>query len=856
MLRRDAISKFLSSQPYDLAQLYTPEMEVQVNVARDGGEPIQGNYAGHRWRGFTDGLTVWKDFRIPWNAATKPEYKDKKIGFNISSHTEAIGMTGWNWERGVSKWVAYDFDAILGHSTGLTDASLQEVRHTLELLSFTNIYSSTSSKGLHLYIFISDIPTANHTEHAALAKAILAQISSLTGLDFSTRVDVMGSNMWVWHRKAIPGQSYQLLKKGNILEDIPKNWKIYLSSSKTKRSLPSSKNLVIAAQHQESLEPEHIKLIEWFKNRTCLAWWDADKHLFVCHTSDLKNAHKQLKLRGLFETISTGKDNLDQNCFMFPLKNGAWIVRRHTRGTIESPLWYTDLSGWTTCYFNRAPPLKTAAILHGGIEDKDSWVFRTLEEAVKTLKILGISCEIPIHCGKRPSSLTIENEYIIISFERHENDDSIEYWIKKKKFWQRQFFRSQSYDDVELPDDLIRKLHPIGWFIKTSKGWQEEKRQEAISVLLSKGYKRKDIEPLLGRCVLGNWQLVNKPFESEYPGNRSWNYRAPKFLIDPCKGEHKFWDSILLHCGASLTEPILQNEWCLDHGILNGLLYLQCWLACVFQEPEEPLPYLFFSGDQNTGKSIFHEVLSLLTNKGIIRADHALTNSSGFNGELLGAVVCVVEETDLSRRGYASDRIKDWVTGKTLSIRRLYREPFDVVNTTHWIQCANSLDYCPIFPGDTRIVSVIVKELKKEIPKPILIEECKKEAPAFLNTILNWELPPSIGRLRIPIIETEIKRQQQSLNKSLLEDFINERTYVVSGEMISLREMLSEFNDWTQENWSARQLGKGLAKLGFTRGKKSGEIYIGNLSFEPREEKENKKCINVDGKLVIIPMEE
>jgi hypothetical protein len=66
--------------------------------------------------------------------------------------------------------------------------------------------------------------------------------------------------------------------------------------------------------------------------------------------------------------------------------------------------------------------------------------------------------------------------------------------------------------------------------------------------------------------------------------------------------------------------------------------YLLYWIACMLRDPFEPLPYLFFYGDQNSGKSIFHEAVSLLMTKGVAAADRALTNANDFNGELANAV--------------------------------------------------------------------------------------------------------------------------------------------------------------------------------------------------------------------------
>jgi hypothetical protein len=155
-----------------------------------------------------------------------------------------------------------------------------------------------------------------------------------------------------------------------------------------------------------------------------------------------------------------------------------------------------------------------------------------------------------------------------------------------------------------------------------------------------------------------------------------------------------------------------------------------------------------------------------------------LTNPQGFNRTLAGAILCFVEETDLSSssRGMAYNRIKNWVTGDNISIHPKGIDPYLMPNTTHWVQCANKREACPVFPwvqcankreaspvfpGDTRIVVIDVPPLScEEIPwttkmKPLL----EQEAPDFLRMILDLPLPTPAGRLWLPVLETSAKRE-------------------------------------------------------------------------------------------------
>ena len=151
MRKVEAIQAFLSKHTVpDLAALYSPTMEVQVNVAQLDGEPIQGEYRGRNWLGFSDGLNTWKPFRIPYNAMTEPEYDlDSPMTFSLDQYAEGIGMTGWDWQNRVSRWVAFDFDAILGHSSRhtskLSSRQLSEIQEQALKLPWVTVRHSVGS---------------------------------------------------------------------------------------------------------------------------------------------------------------------------------------------------------------------------------------------------------------------------------------------------------------------------------------------------------------------------------------------------------------------------------------------------------------------------------------------------------------------------------------------------------------------------------------------------------------------------------------------------------------------------------------------------------------------------------------
>ena len=197
----------------------------------------------------------------------------------------------------------------------------------------------------------------------------------------------------------------------------------------------------------------------------------------------------------------------------------------------------------------------------------------------------------------------------------------------------------------------------------------------------------------------------------------------------------------------------------------TGAQYLMAWIACLIRCPLAKLPYLFMYGPENSGKSIIHEAFHLLISKGYVQADKVLTTKSDFNGELDHAVLCAVEEADVTKAKGARDKIKNFVTSLTLAIRKMRFDLYTQANSTHWIQCANRRENCPVFPGDTRITVLYVPELppNTEIPKdPTLLDFLKAEASHFMYSLMNMMLPEPSCRLRIPIVDTAERREAQA----------------------------------------------------------------------------------------------
>jgi len=869
--RTEAIKRFLTAKTHaDLAGLYSHDMECQVNVAQDDGERVEGDYQGRQWHGWSNGLETWKSFRIPYKANSKPEYTDKEMSFDLVNHSEGIGMTGWNWKLGVSKWVAFDFDAITGHSdkhaSKLTPNELEEIKNVTMAVDWITIRKSTSGKGLHLYVYLDDIRTVNHTEHSALARAILGKLSAITGYDFQSKVDGCGGNMWVWHRKMTNTDGLTLIKKGIKLYDIPPNWRDHLqvvTGKRRKVNIPDVDNIddfeeLLGQGTYVTLDEEHKALITYLTEKNLFYWWDQDHHMLVTHTLNLQDAYDDLNMKGIFKTNSPGTNRDEQNCFAYPIKNGGWVVRRFTKGINEDLSWEQDGNGWTKCFLNRSPNLKIAAVSSGGLEnERGEFIFRHAQMAQDAALKLNANVTLPPWALGRKASIKQHKDGRRIVLEMdHQAEDSMEKglqgWLLEKGKWKRIFDVAATETRAELTnyDDLVRHLvtegsDDAGWVIKTDEEWQQEPYQHIKVAVESLGFKATEVRGILGASIFKPWKLVNQPFQPEYIGDRQWNRDASQYRFMPTLNRddlsYPCWMAILDHIGKNLQEAVANNGWAKANGILTGADYLKCWIASLLQEPLQPLPYLFLYGPQGSGKSILPEALSLLFTKGYARADMALKSKDGFNGELRSAILCSIEETDLNRNKQASSRIKDWVTSLQLPVHVKCKTPFLVPNSTHWIQTDNDQAACPVFPGDTRVVVIYVESVDpiKLIPKKKLIPMLEKEAPDFLSSCLGIELPASPDRLNIPVVTTAEKHSIELGNRTMLEVFIEEQCHHVPGEMIKFSALYDRFREWLEpsdvNSWSKIRFGQyfsaNMHKYPKGRSTKNGQWHIGNISL-------------------------
>jgi len=789
----------------ELLDRWSISMECQINVQSVLGSPVEG-----RKGVFVDenGNEFW-NMRIPKGANTnEPTFTDRPMGWALPVFAAGFGCTGWDWQNCVSRWVGFDFDALVGHAVGVGVAAeeLDRVKEAACQLPWVEVRHSTSGSGLHLYVLLDAVPTENHTVHAAVARCVLGMMSTATGFDFASRIDACGGNMWVYHRKSTPKNGgLKLIKAaecslGEI--DLPVNWRDNVDVVKRKRSKVavqgvengSSFDKLADAQQCVTLDDKHREVITELGRMNYACEWVADHNCIRTHTKALADLCERMTIKGIFRTSSEGRDPQTANVFGFPLPNGGWRFFRFSPGVSEAPTWSQDGEGWTRCMFNVLPDLKTAARAEGGKLDGDrnGYVFDRAANAVAAIKHMGQTIELPTEMEGQDAFVKVaKSGHIAIDIAAKDGlQADMAKWIFAKKRW----LYTTGVSPVETPD-ASRSIRYIttpankeeGWEIKTADGTWISATKDNVKTHLVGGcrVKKSLIDIPLNHEITYPHMRVNIPFATGLTGRQINSESAPRYTFERSGAEspnHPHWDSILQHCFAELDPVVKGNQWAQENNIVTGADYGLAWIACLMKSPHQKLPYLFlWSEEQNTGKSSLYEAIALLLTGGVVDAGKALKTTGDHNGELDGGILCYIEELDLAKSGSAYNKMKAWITSPTISIRKMRTDAFEQVNLLHFIHTANDRTYCPILPGDSRIVMLHVNPLNSEIPKETFREILKREAPDFIQTINDFQLPSVAGRLWLPVLETGSKRESMADNEDPL---IRELSDVIEADYI------------------------------------------------------------------------
>lgn len=853
------------------------------------GTPIEGT---NKFEDLETG-EKWGPLRWPRNAYSVPEGIDPVLTYDIMKRVKAIGTTWWDWRNRQTIRLGFDIDSVIGHAPGVgVDKETIEQFSAFDI-PYLTILRSTRGLGRHIYIeFGEPFPvTQNHHEHAAIARALLPRLTRDArkqgfNVDFEAEKDVCGGVMWIHHVNATnENHGYEMIKPATgflTAEDVPVNWRDHLSVVTGSRSKVLVKGWTPGgetsgdelddmsnANTKIALDEQHEKVLDALEDTGYTVMWVDDHHLCQTHTCALKDVHERLELKGFFETDAPGDDPGKPNCFMRPRPDGSWDVFRFGQGTSEHALW--DSAGeWTHILFNVQPTFEQVMIQCGGekhVDDRLGYVFSEPSAVEEALQALKIEYSLPerAHDNRVMYLNQRDDQLPVLTVEKQRSDKPVDFkgFAKTSKGWQKLFnVQLDIKEDTRLDelflkfDNDVRALKQrnfndsaskggsiIGWVINdASQAWVEVSADNVSLVMKSLGYS--DIDMLKGDALYNSWQLTNEPFKPEYPGGRKWNRDAPQLRYQPAKLDidevphHPWWDRYLNHLGSDLDDYLKDLDWPEEWNIRTGGDYIKVWLACMIRYPFDKLPYLFMWGGQATGKSMFYESIQLLITNGVAPADKALTSKEGYNGELANCVLAYIDETNVGLAGReAYNRLKAWTTGLTIPIHAKYQQVVEVVNTCHFVQLANELEALPVFRGDERVTALQVPVIIDPVPKHKFMAHLEDEAPHFLYTLMNWDLPDAPSRLRMPVIVTQSKLSAIEINEDLLMNFVADNCYETAGAKIRMedfyRQFMESMSEAEQKAWSKRSVKKKLSDF-FPVGRGPGNVdYIGNITFNP-----------------------
>ena len=193
----------------------------------------------------------------------------------------------------------------------------------------------------------------------------------------------------------------------------------------------------------------------------------------------------------------------------------------------------------------------------------------------------------------------------------------------------------------------------------------------------------------------------------------------------PTEGEWQHIEKLLRH--------IFQEQYEM------GLDYLQI----LYEQPLHSLPVLLLVSDETgTGKSTFCKFLNSMFCENALPLTPEIVESR-FNSYWIGKLLGYIEEQadDSNDRKKQNAKVKNIVTAETLPSESKGKDPKLAFNFLKIVICSN--DECTpvkIDPNDTRYWVRKVPALSRKDEGMDILEECKKEIPAFLWFLLHREM--------------------------------------------------------------------------------------------------------------------
>lgn len=687
----------------------------------------------------------WPVASGPYNWRIDCAKKDRPVGY----HPKLIrswGTSWWDYAAGQTVALFLEFDYKHGPN-GLDEAGIAQVDELATKHSAIMNITSRGGKGRHWVARLTTpLPATTRKQHARNCKAARDALSKILGVDLSTLTCAApGAIQYVWHHAPAEG-GFQLLHAATGTLDVE------LPPPEPEPEPRSDDDPCWDDTHEEIFDA--MRADGW-----PVTFKDYDgKPMVQLHACGLLADFKRNRRAGRYSTNSPGTHKDKPNAYGFPRENGGIAVYR-MKAEAESKDWHI-VNGKPCIHYNVPASFDEAVKRCGKFDRRGHGIITNFDEFTR---LLGIDLTIPRVLWGREIVVRRDNTCLYITI-LGEKEDVVEGWHYSRKTWE--------YDLDCLPDekqslsDRIRqttdKYAAKAIVIQDGPDWVAYSLTAAKTYLQGCGLNKFEVAKTIKDSMENSYQLVQIPFGPEYPAPRVWNRFGAKYACEPIKGDYPRIQMILEHCGKNLTPAVLDDPWCQANKVTTGGHYLKLWAARAFRYPDKRLPMLdLFSEVQNIGKSTFGRTLArgIKGTNGWCELRKEITRDD-FNDAMRGAVLCLLEEIDLSANPSAYQLIKNYIDNPHLKLRGMYSPSETETNYTHFIHTSNDRRFCPVYPNDTRIVVIRVDPFEgeeldwSETLRPIVDEEM----PAFLYDLMDMNLPKGDGRLYLPVLVTDDKR--------------------------------------------------------------------------------------------------
>ena len=193
----------------------------------------------------------------------------------------------------------------------------------------------------------------------------------------------------------------------------------------------------------------------------------------------------------------------------------------------------------------------------------------------------------------------------------------------------------------------------------------------------------------------------------------------------------------------------------------------------------------------------------------------------------------------------SAQKVKLYIDSDDMTMRLMRTDSFMFANFSHWIACYNFTDGVPVEDGDERVIMVQVPTLYNEekIPwKSVMLPALKEEKADFLGTLMNLVLPPSYGRLYVPVLSTPLKEKVMAENQT--------------NTPCDRKELLAKVIEKITEKKQFRGPSKGLVDLLGTGTWDGSRNHLRRYlrEIEPELTKNNIKADLTDSRLIVLEL--